>query len=96
MKHPGATRDGAASETGPDDYVIRVIDDPATMDMAAWDALLAMQPSGTTDVWRLSWRLATIRKLDAARVIAQGQRGWVDARLTDLGIQVRQDLAQAH
>ena len=57
--------------------------------------LLAMHPATPTDVWRLSWRLATIRKLDAARVIAKGQRGWVDARLTDLGIQVRADLAQA-
>lgn len=57
--------------------------------------LLAMQPSAPTDVWRLSWRLATIRKLDAARVIAQGNRGWVDARLTDLGIKVRADLAQS-
>ena len=57
--------------------------------------LLAMQPAIPTDVWRLSWRLATIRKLDAARMIAKGQRGWVDARLTDLGIQVRADLAQS-
>ena len=57
--------------------------------------LLAMQPATPTDVWRLSWHLKTIRKLDAARVIAQGQRGWVDARLTDLGIQVRADLAQS-
>lgn len=56
--------------------------------------LLAMSPAKPTDVWRLSWRLATIRKLDAARVIAQGQRGWVDARLTELGLQVRADLAQ--
>jgi hypothetical protein len=57
--------------------------------------LLAMQPAKPTDVWRLSWRLATIRKLDAARVIAQGQRGWVDAQLTDLGLQVRAGLTQA-
>ena len=35
------------SETGPDDYVIRVIDDPTAMDMTAWDALLAVQPTPT-------------------------------------------------
>ena len=57
--------------------------------------LLAMDPAIPTDVWRLSWRLATIRKLDAARVIAQGRRGWVDAHLTDLGIEVRAGLSQA-
>lgn len=56
--------------------------------------LLAMSPAKPTDVWRLSSRLATIRKLDAARVITKGQRGWVDAQLTDLGLQVRADLAQ--
>ena len=45
--HPRTTRHGAVSETGPDDYVIRVIDDPTAMDMTAWDALLAVQPSPT-------------------------------------------------
>jgi hypothetical protein len=57
--------------------------------------LLAMQPSTPADVWRLSWKLHTLCKLDAARVIAKGKRGWVDGRLTDLGIQVRNDLVQA-
>ena len=51
---------------------------------------LATQPSAPTAVWRL----ATIRKPDAARAIVQGNRGWVDARLTNLGIKVRADLAQ--
>lgn len=57
--------------------------------------LLAMQPETPADVWRLSWKLGTLCKLDAARVIAMGTRGWVDGRLTDLGAQVRADLAQA-
>jgi len=57
--------------------------------------LLAMQPAMPADVWRLSWKLGTLCKLDAARVIAMGKRGWVDGRLTDLGEQVRADLAQA-
>lgn len=57
--------------------------------------LLAMQPSTPTDVWRLSWRLKNLSKLTAVRVIEPGQRGWVDARLTDLGIQVRADLARS-
>lgn len=57
--------------------------------------LLAMQPAEPADVWRLSWKLGTLCKLDAARVIAMGKRGWVDGRLTDLGEQVRADLAQA-
>lgn len=56
--------------------------------------LLAMSPARPTDVWRLSRRLATITKLNAAQVIAQGPRGWVDACLTDLGLQVRADLAR--
>lgn len=63
-----------------------------TLTPAQRRVLLAMSPAKPTDVWRLSWRLATIRKLDAARVIAQGQRGWVDAQLTDLGLKVRADL----
>lgn len=57
--------------------------------------LLAMQPATPADVWRLSWKLGTLCKLDAARVIAMGKRGWVDGQLTDLGEQVRADLAQA-
>ena len=57
--------------------------------------LLAMQPSRPADVWRLSWRLKNLAKLTAVRVIEPGKRGWVDARLTDLGIQVRADLARS-
>lgn len=57
--------------------------------------LLAMQPETPADVWRLSWKLHTLCKLHAARVIAMGKRGWVDGRLTDLGAQVRADLAEA-
>ena len=37
----------AAGGSGPDDYVIRVIDDPATLDSRAWDDLLARQASAT-------------------------------------------------
>ena len=40
-----ATR--AASGNGPDDYVIQVIDDPATLDSTAWDELLERQASPT-------------------------------------------------
>ncbi len=47
MNHRRATRDGTVDESGPNDYVIRVIDDPAAMDLAAWDALLAVQPAPT-------------------------------------------------
>jgi len=47
MNHSRATRDAAARENGSDDYVIRVFDDPATMDMAAWDRLLQTQPLPT-------------------------------------------------
>jgi predicted N-acyltransferase len=47
MNHPRATDDGSVSDNGPDDYVIRVIDDPTAMDMAAWDALLDAQPLPT-------------------------------------------------
>jgi uncharacterized protein len=41
----GSTR--AAGDSGPDDYVIQVIDDLAALDGAAWDALLAQQASPT-------------------------------------------------
>jgi predicted N-acyltransferase len=37
----------APGERGPDDYVIRVIDDPSTLDSRAWDELLARQASPT-------------------------------------------------
>ncbi|MCG3188502.1 MAG: hypothetical protein LKCHEGNO_00534 [Burkholderiaceae bacterium] len=37
----GKTRN--ASNNGPDDYVIRIVDDPAALDGAAWDELLARQ-----------------------------------------------------
>jgi uncharacterized protein len=41
-----STRD-AASDSGADDYVIRVIDDPGALDCTAWDDLLAQQASPT-------------------------------------------------
>jgi uncharacterized protein len=41
----GSTR--TAGDSGPDDYVIQVIDDLAALDGAAWDALLAQQASPT-------------------------------------------------
>lgn len=47
MKNQRATSDASMGNTGPDDYVTRVIDDPAAMDFAAWDALLDAQPSPT-------------------------------------------------
>ncbi|MFI4932196.1 MAG: GNAT family N-acetyltransferase [Burkholderiales bacterium] len=37
----------AASDNGPDDYVIQVIDDPATLDSGAWDDLLYRQAAPT-------------------------------------------------
>jgi len=36
-----------ASESGPDDYVTRVIDDPASLDSPAWDELLTRQAAPT-------------------------------------------------
>jgi predicted N-acyltransferase len=47
MKHPRTERDGTASDDGPDDYVIHVVDDPVTIDVAAWDGLLEAQASPT-------------------------------------------------
>jgi hypothetical protein len=47
MNDPRASRDGAVSENGPDDYVTRVFDDPTALDIAAWDALLAQQHAPT-------------------------------------------------
>jgi predicted N-acyltransferase len=47
MNHPRANRDGAVSENGPDDYVIRVLDDPAAIDITAWDMLLEQQAAPT-------------------------------------------------
>jgi uncharacterized protein len=38
---------GRNDDCGPDDYVIRVFDDPAQIDAAQWNALLAAQPSAT-------------------------------------------------
>ena len=40
-----ATR--AAGGSGPNDYVIEVVDDPSTLDSSAWDALLAEQANPT-------------------------------------------------
>jgi len=37
----------AESDNGPDDYVIRVFDDPAALDSRAWDDLLARQAAPT-------------------------------------------------
>jgi predicted N-acyltransferase len=36
-----------SEETGSNDYVIRVLDDPAALDAPQWNALLAAQPDGT-------------------------------------------------
>ena len=36
-----------SEETSSNDYVIRVLDDPAAVDAAQWNALLAAQPDGT-------------------------------------------------
>ena len=47
MKQPRANRGVDADDEGPDDYVIRIIDDPGTIDPMAWDGLLESQPSPT-------------------------------------------------
>jgi predicted N-acyltransferase len=47
MNQRRVIRDGSVGESGPNDYVIRVLDDPTAMDMAAWDTLLAAQPTPT-------------------------------------------------
>ena len=54
--------------------------------------LLSMQPSKPTDVWRLAWKLNTVQGLDAQKIIARGQRGWIDAQLTEYGQEVRAQL----
>jgi uncharacterized protein len=46
MNQPRVIRDGSARD-GPNDYVIRVIDDPCALDVVAWDALLDAQPAPT-------------------------------------------------
>lgn len=51
--------------------------------------LLAMHPTEGRDAWRLAGRLRTINALSDNRLIEQGRRGWVDARLTELGRHIR-------
>ena len=63
-----ATRN--ASENGPDDYVIRVIDDPAALDSSAWDDLLARQASPTPFM-----RAAYLQALHVSRS-AWPRSGW--------------------
>jgi len=63
-----AARD--ASDNGPDDYVIRVVDDLATLDSAAWDDLLARQALPTPFM-----RAAYLQALDSSRS-ACTRSGW--------------------
>ena len=42
-----ADREGTAEETGSNDYVIRVFDEPAAIGAAQWNALVDAQPSAT-------------------------------------------------
>ena len=42
-----ADREGTAEETGSNDYVIRVFDEPAGIDAAQWNSLLDAQASAT-------------------------------------------------
>ena len=54
--------------------------------------LLSMHPTRPTDVWRLAWKLNTVQGLDAQKIIARGQRGWIDAQLTEYGQEIRAQL----
>jgi predicted N-acyltransferase len=42
-----ATKTNGVNDRAPNDYVIRVFDDPSALDCDAWDALLAIQPMPT-------------------------------------------------
>ena len=55
--------------------------------------LLAMHPTQPTDAWRVAWRLRTLHQLGAEALIAPGVQGFADARLTELGREVREALA---
>jgi hypothetical protein len=57
--------------------------------------LLAMHPTEARDAWRLAWKLRTLNALSGNQLIEQGSRGWVDARLTDLGRHVRETISHA-
>jgi len=60
----------ARSETTDEEYVIRVFDDPAEIDSATWDSLVAAQPSATPFV-----SMAYLRALHESGS-ATGATGW--------------------
>ena len=72
----------AASDNGPDDYVIRVIDDPAMLDSQAWDDLLARQAAPTPF---MSARYLIGAAHLAQRLAAHG----LDAALRDAVVEAR-------
>jgi hypothetical protein len=51
--------------------------------------LLAMLPDEPCDAWSISARITTLYELQARGLIEQGSRGWLDARLTELGSTLR-------
>lgn len=54
--------------------------------------LLAMPADQPCDAWSISARVTTLYELEARGLIRQGRRGWLDARLTELGCTLRRQL----
>ena len=54
--------------------------------------LLAMIPDRPCDAWSVSPRVTTLYELQARGLIEQGSRGWLDARLTEIGCTLRWQL----
>ena len=55
--------------------------------------LLAMRLDQPCDAWSISARISTLYELEARGLVVQGRRGWLDARLTELGNTLRCEFA---